>query len=58
MNETFNKNAKVEKFTTMLGIAVRLIIIDPLRPDHVLVLTFLFYVWNNLLALPIKEDIM
>ena len=29
MNETFNKNAKVEKFTTMLGIAVRLIIIDP-----------------------------
>ena len=31
MNETFNKNAKVEKFTTMLGIAVRLIIIDPLH---------------------------
>ena len=30
MNENFNKNAKVEKFTTMLGIAVRLIIIDPL----------------------------
>ena len=30
MNETFNKNAKVEKFTTMFGIAVRLIIIDPL----------------------------
>ena len=24
-----NKNAKVEKFTTMLGIAVRLIVIDP-----------------------------
>ena len=29
MNEKFNKNAKVEKFTTMLGIAVRLILIDP-----------------------------
>ena len=30
MNEKFNKNAKVEKFTTMLGIAFRLIVIDPL----------------------------
>ena len=30
MNEKFNKNAKVEKFTTMLGIAVRLIVIEPL----------------------------
>ena len=30
MNEKFNKNAEVEKFTTMLGIAVRLIVIDPL----------------------------
>ena len=29
MNEKFNKNAKIEKFTTMLGIAVRLIVIDP-----------------------------
>ena len=29
MNEKFNKNAKVEKFTTMLGRAVRLIVIDP-----------------------------
>ena len=29
MNEKFNKNAKVEKFTTMLGIAVRLIVLDP-----------------------------
>ena len=27
MNEKFNENAKVEKFTTMLGIAVRLIVI-------------------------------
>ena len=35
MNEKFNKNAKVEKFTTMLGIAVRLIVIDPLyNVDH------------------------
>ena len=31
MNEKFNKNAKVEKFTTMMGIAVRLIVIDPLQ---------------------------
>ena len=30
MNEKFNKIAKVEKFTIMLGIAVRLIVIDPL----------------------------
>ena len=29
MNETLNKNAKIDKFTTMLGIAVRLIVIDP-----------------------------
>ena len=29
MNEKFNKKEKVEKFTTMLGIAVRLIVIDP-----------------------------
>ena len=30
MNEKFNKNKKVEKFTNMLGIAIRLIVIDPL----------------------------
>ena len=35
MNKKFNKNAKVEKFTTMLGIAVRLIVIDPLLYLHV-----------------------
>ena len=35
MNEKFNKNAKVEKFTTMLGIAVRLIVIDPLHVIHI-----------------------
>ena len=29
MNGKFNKNAKVEKITTMLGMAVRLIVIDP-----------------------------
>ena len=29
MNEKFNKNAKVDKFTSMLGMAVRLIVIDP-----------------------------
>ena len=31
MNEKFNKNAKVEKFTLLLGKAVRLIVIDPLQ---------------------------
>ena len=30
MNEKFNKNVKVEIFSNMLGIAVRLIVIDPL----------------------------
>ena len=29
MNEKFNKNAKLETFTNILGIAVRLIVIDP-----------------------------
>ena len=29
MIEKFNKNAKVENFTNILGIAVRLIVIDP-----------------------------
>ena len=29
MIEKFNKNAKVEKFTNLLGIAIRLIVIDP-----------------------------
>ena len=29
MNEKLNNNAKVEEFTNMLGIAVRLIVIDP-----------------------------
>ena len=39
MNEKFNKNAKVEKFTTMLGIAVRLIVIDPLQFTLIVVWT-------------------
>ena len=30
MIEKFNRNAKVEKFTNMLGKAVRLNVIDPL----------------------------
>ena len=29
MIEKFNKNAKVEKFTNLLGIAICLIVIDP-----------------------------
>ena len=31
MIEKFNKNAKGEKFTNLLGIAIRLIVIDPLK---------------------------
>ena len=34
MNETFNKNGKVEKLTNMQGIAVCLNIIDPLSDEH------------------------
>ena len=39
MNEKINKNAKVEKFTIMVGIDVRLIVIDPFYLARV-VLTF------------------
>ena len=45
MNEKFNKNAKVEKFTTMLGIAVRLIVIDPLT--LVSLMHFFFWGFSN-----------
>ena len=31
MKEKTNKNVKVENFSDMLGIAVRLIVIDPLK---------------------------
>ena len=31
MNEKFNKNANLEKFSNILGITVRLIVIDPLH---------------------------
>ena len=36
MNEKYNENAEVERFTTMLGIAVRQIVIDPLVFDGTL----------------------
>ena len=42
MNEKFNKNAKVEKFTNMLGIALRLIVIDPLQSGNNIFSGFLF----------------
>ena len=38
MNEKFNKNAKVEKFTGMLGIVVCLIVIDSSKQEFVLLL--------------------
>ena len=31
MNEKFNNNATLEKFNNILGIAVRLIVIDPYK---------------------------
>ena len=46
MNEKFNKNAKVEKFTTILGIAVRLIVIGPFR-DWLSPASKLQYGWNT-----------
>ena len=53
MNEKFNKNAKVEKFNTMLimlGIAVRLIVIDP--NAHVKSVASIFF------SFPIKSQYM
>ena len=49
MNGKFNKNAKAEKFTNMLGIAVRLIVIDPLAYlcSDVVVVSFAWYVHNT-----------
>ena len=42
MKEKFNKNAKVEKLSNMLGIAVRLIVIDPLSKYNLM-----YYRWNR-----------
>ena len=36
MNKKFNINAKVEKFTTMLGRGLRLIVIDPLGKINIM----------------------
>ena len=49
MNEKFNKNPKVEKFTNMLGIVVRLIVIDPFLQSELLQLHLraLFYIILN-----------
>ena len=50
MNKIFNKNAKVEKFTNMLGIDVRLIVIDPL---HVIKKRYkiVLIIFRNLIAI-------
>ena len=42
MNEKINKKAKIEKFNNMLGIAVRLIVIDPFVMREAL---FKIYTW-------------
>ena len=49
MNEKFNKNAKVEKLTNMLGIAVRLIVTDPL-------VLFILMITDTILSLFIDLD--
>ena len=46
MNEKCSKNAKVEKFTNILGIAVRLNVIDPLGNGHVFLLEHSTNGWN------------
>ena len=43
MNEKFNKNGKVHNFTTMLGIAVRLIVKDPSIPGLVATISEIGY---------------
>ena len=62
MNEKFNKNAKVEKFTNMVGIAVRLIVIDPStklnRKQDLIVLyqVCVFWAeWKNKMAAPASD---
>ena len=44
MIEKLNKNAKVENFTNMLGIAVRLIVIDPFK-CQIILYELSFQVW-------------
>ena len=47
MNEKFNKNAEVEKLTNVLGIAVRLIVIDPLKVTIKLKIVWNFNIISN-----------
>ena len=47
MNEKFNENANVEKFTTVLGIAVHLIVIDPYRKDFAVFQLFCNQKWEK-----------
>ena len=51
MNEKFNKNAKVEKLTTMLGIAVRLIVIDPLKVFVGEIHSVMINIWGYLVVI-------
>ena len=44
MDETFDKNSMVEKLTNILGIAVRLIVIDPLAK-----FVYIFFLDHNIL---------
>ena len=47
MKKKLNKNAKVDKFTNMLGIAVRLIVIDPFNTENVDALEMLRINWSR-----------
>ena len=53
MNEKFNKNAEVEKLTTILGIAVRLIVIDPCK--HTTSGGYIRLLSSNKCAFPVKH---
>ena len=52
MKEKFNENAEVEKFTNILGIAVRLIVIDP-SSDLSVRPTFLTIVFKEHIMFPV-----
>ena len=54
MNEKFNKNAKVEKFTPMLGIAVRLIVIDPFSRKRFPLVVLFRPIWGIAYALIVE----
>ena len=54
MIEKINKNAKVKKFTNLLGIAIRLIVIDPFSEEWISgTYTVLFMYLHDIAELPV-----